>query len=79
MKSAKSSRLREIASEVGSKGYLARAQERAAQRAVARAPEVATLDKATVAPAAAPRPALPSAAAAALARAKAKAAERSKP
>lgn len=56
-----------------------RAQERAAQRAVARAPEVATLDKATVAPAAAPRPALPSAAAAALARAKAKAAERSKP
>ena len=32
MKSAKSSRLREIASEVGSKGYLARAQERAARR-----------------------------------------------
>lgn len=58
-----------------------RAQERAAQRAGARAPETATpdaarLDDATVAAAAPPRPALPSAAAAALARAKAKAAER---
>lgn len=55
-----------------------RAQERAAHRADARAPEAATHDDATISVAAPPRPTLPSAAAAALARAKAKAAERNK-